>query len=75
MPLSCWHGNLTVPAAAADIRQLRRLNYRLTEKCEADIDELCSDACSFFTGQACGGRVLRCLTNKQDQVKNKVQLQ
>lgn len=49
-----------------------RLNYRLTDKCEADIDDLCSDACNFPTGQACGGRVLRCLTNKQDQVKSKV---
>ena len=51
---------------------VHRLNYRLTDKCEADIDDLCSDACNFPTGQACGGRVLRCLTNKQDQVKSKV---
>ena len=49
-----------------------RLNYRLTEKCEADIDDLCADACNFPTGQACGGRVLRCLTTKQDQVKSRV---
>jgi len=51
------------------------LNYRLTDKCENDIDVLCGDACSLYTGQACGGRVLRCLTTKQEQVKSKVRLQ
>jgi hypothetical protein len=49
----------------------RRLNYRLTEACEADIDALCTQECS-LGAQACGGRVLRCLTDKQDSIKSKV---
>ena len=51
---------------------LSRLNFRLSDKCEADIDNLCGEACALYTGQACGGRVLRCLTEKQDQVQSKV---
>lgn len=45
-----------------------RLNYRLSQACEKDIDTLCSDECSFYLGQACGGRVLRCLTEKYDKI-------
>lgn len=50
-----------------------RLNYRLTEACEEDIDALCAQECS-LGAQACGGRVLRCLTDKQDSIKTKVGL-
>lgn len=49
----------------------RRLNYRLNTACEADIDTLCAEECSPFLGSACGGRVLRCLTEKQDAIKSK----
>ena len=49
----------------------RRLNYRLNNACEADIDTLCAEECSPFLGSACGGRVLRCLTEKQDAIKSK----
>ena len=52
---------------------LRRLNYRLNEACEADIELLCAQECSPFGAQACGGRVLRCLTEKQDSIKSKVE--
>ena len=48
-----------------------RLNYRLSNACEADIDNLCASECTPFLGQACGGRVLRCLTEKQDSIKSK----
>lgn len=48
-----------------------RLNYRLSNACEADIDTLCAAECTPFLGQACGGRVLRCLTEKQDAIKSK----
>lgn len=48
-----------------------RLNYRLSNACEADIDTLCAAECTPFLGQACGGRVLRCLTEKQDSIKSK----
>lgn len=51
--------------------RLGRLNYRLSEACKEDIDTLCSEECSPFLGQACGGRVLRCLTEKQDNIKSK----
>ena len=47
-----------------------RLNYRLSRACQNDIEQLCSDECSPFLGQACGGRVLRCLTDKQDSIKS-----
>ena len=50
----------------------RRLNYRLNEACETDIELLCAQECSPFGAQACGGRVLRCLTEKQDSIKSKV---
>jgi hypothetical protein len=49
----------------------RRLNYRLNTACEADIDTLCAEECSPYLGSACGGRVLRCLTEKQDAIKSK----
>eukprot|EP00958_Prasinococcus_capsulatus_P008020 scaffold751_cov395-Prasinococcus_capsulatus_cf.AAC.27 len=45
-----------------------RLNYRLNQVCDSDIDSLCADACSPFMGQACGGTVLRCLQVKQNNV-------
>ncbi|BDA41257.1 probable Golgi apparatus protein 1 [Coccomyxa sp. Obi] len=48
-----------------------RLNFRLNTACEADIDTLCAEECSPFLGSACGGRVLRCLTEKQDAIKSK----
>ncbi|KAK9820440.1 hypothetical protein WJX72_010380 [[Myrmecia] bisecta] len=47
-----------------------RLNYRLNKACQTDIEQLCSDECSPFLGQACGGRVLRCLTDKQDAIQS-----
>ena len=50
---------------------LCRLNYRLSNACEADIDNLCAAECTPFLGQACGGRVLRCLTEKQDSIESK----
>ncbi|KAK9838535.1 hypothetical protein WJX81_005974 [Elliptochloris bilobata] len=48
-----------------------RLNYRLNVACKADIDALCTEECSPYLGQACGGRVLRCLTEKQDSITSK----
>ena len=55
---------------SANLPALHRLNFRLADKCEADIETLCGEECSLFMGQSCGGRVLRCLTEKQDQVKS-----
>eukprot|EP00242_Pyramimonas_sp_CCMP2087_P000757 CAMPEP_0198232122 /NCGR_PEP_ID=MMETSP1445-20131203/115560_1 /TAXON_ID=36898 /ORGANISM="Pyramimonas sp., Strain CCMP2087" /LENGTH=884 /DNA_ID=CAMNT_0043912773 /DNA_START=630 /DNA_END=3284 /DNA_ORIENTATION=- len=45
-----------------------RLNYRLNKACDAEIDELCPDVCSPFQGQACGGTVITCLKEKQDNI-------
>lgn len=45
-----------------------RLNYRLNAACELDIDELCAEQCSPFLGHACGGTVLRCLSDNKESV-------
>uniref|UniRef100_A0A061SDF6 Golgi apparatus protein 1 n=1 Tax=Tetraselmis sp. GSL018 TaxID=582737 RepID=A0A061SDF6_9CHLO len=47
-----------------------RLNYRLNVACELDIDELCAEQCSPFLGHACGGTVLRCLSDNKEKVQN-----
>ncbi|GAX77303.1 hypothetical protein CEUSTIGMA_g4749.t1 [Chlamydomonas eustigma] len=45
-----------------------RLNYRLNHACESDISRLCSNMCSTTPGSACGGLVLQCLQDKQDNI-------
>lgn len=45
-----------------------RLNYRLNKACDNEIDELCPDVCSPFQGQACGGTVIACLKEKQENI-------
>mmetsp|Transcript_18814 Transcript_18814/g.52452 ORF Transcript_18814/g.52452 Transcript_18814/m.52452 type:complete len:892 (-) Transcript_18814:83-2758(-) len=47
-----------------------RLNFRLHRACEVDVNELCSDVCSPFQGQACGGTVLRCLTDNREKIQD-----
>mmetsp|Transcript_2773 Transcript_2773/g.6900 ORF Transcript_2773/g.6900 Transcript_2773/m.6900 type:complete len:501 (-) Transcript_2773:276-1778(-) len=47
-----------------------RLNYRLNLACELDIDELCANDCSPFLGHACGGTVLRCLTENKENINS-----
>lgn len=47
-----------------------RLNYRLSHACELEIDMMCANACNPMMGEACGGQVLRCLSDKQDDIKN-----
>ena len=47
-----------------------RLNYRLSVACEQDVDSLCAQECHSSMGQSCGGRVLRCLTEKQEQLSS-----
>lgn len=48
-----------------------RLNFRLARACDDDITALCSNVCNPFQGEVCGGRVLQCLTQKQDQIQSK----
>lgn len=45
-----------------------RLNYRLNRACEVEVDRLCPDACSPFQGSACGGAVLKCLSEKKANI-------
>lgn len=45
-----------------------RLNYRLNKACDLEIDRLCADVCSPFSGQACEGTVIQCLTQKADNI-------
>eukprot|EP00951_Prasinocladus_malaysianus_P013425 scaffold101517_cov39-Prasinocladus_malaysianus.AAC.1 len=47
-----------------------RLNYRLSVSCEVEIDLHCADACGSGMGEACGGQVLRCLSDKRDDIKD-----
>ena len=46
-----------------------RLNFKLAEACKTDTAELCANKCE--ASQACGGQVLRCLTEKSDDIKSK----
>ena len=48
---------------------MRRLNYRLSIACHDTIMDKCADACtSTSIDQPCGGTVLRCLTEKLEEV-------
>ncbi|GLI60743.1 hypothetical protein VaNZ11_002971 [Volvox africanus] len=47
-----------------------RLNWRLNNACEAEIQKLCPNACSTTLGVTCGGLVLQCLQDKQDNITN-----
>lgn len=43
-----------------------RLNFKLAEACKADTKALCANKCK--DSQACGGQVLRCLTEQSDNI-------
>lgn len=45
-----------------------RLNYRLNQACDGDISKLCPNLCSKSLGTSCGGLVLQCLQDKQDNI-------
>ena len=48
---------------------LHRLNYRLSMACHETIQDKCADACvSKSVDQPCGGTVLRCLTEKMEEI-------
>ena len=61
---------LTASASAGPEPALaRRLNYRLNDACHDTITSKCGDACSSQgVEQPCGGTVLRCLTDKLDEI-------
>jgi hypothetical protein len=47
----------------------RRLNYRLSQACTEDLDNLCHHVCNVTSHHSpCGGMALRCLQDKQDEV-------
>ena len=59
---------------AADARRSGgdyRLHARLRAACDADVRSLCDAACPGAAEGACGGRVLACLTEKQEQLTSK----
>ena len=45
-----------------------RLMYRLSKACDGDINNMCATVCSPFSGQACGGTVLRCLVDNRANI-------
>lgn len=45
-----------------------RLNWRLNTACTSDIKRLCGGLCDTSSGQPCGGVVLQCLQDKQDNI-------
>jgi golgi apparatus protein 1 len=46
-----------------------RLNYRLEHACSRDVGNLCGkDVCDQGNEISCGGRVLRCLVDKKEQI-------
>ena len=47
-----------------------RFNFNLAKACKEDVSTLCKDACNLEQGQLCGGSVLRCLTEKRDEIKS-----
>jgi hypothetical protein len=51
-----------------------RLNYRLYSSCANDVRAMCQDvrdSCDVAdNGDICGGRVLRCLSTKMDDIKS-----
>ena len=51
-------------AAARDFR----LVPALQRNCRTDIQALCAEACDATKNEACGGRVVRCLREKRDQL-------
>ena len=53
----------------AKARHPCRLNYRLSMACHDTIMNKCADSCtSTSIDQPCGGTVLRCLTEKLDEI-------
>lgn len=44
------------------------MNHRLNLACSKVIDQNCADACPTFEDDVCGGRVLRCLTDIQENI-------
>eukprot|EP00878_Enallax_costatus_P015261 GHUV01015979.1.p1 GENE.GHUV01015979.1~~GHUV01015979.1.p1 ORF type:complete len:801 (+),score=251.73 GHUV01015979.1:135-2405(+) len=47
-----------------------RFNFRLKKMCKGDIERVCKDVCHPDEDQVCGGQVLRCLTEKLDELKS-----
>ncbi|KAK9865562.1 hypothetical protein WJX84_005695, partial [Apatococcus fuscideae] len=48
-----------------------RLNFRLANACHSTIASKCSDACGAINlEQPCGGKVLRCLTEKIEEIQD-----
>ena len=58
-------------SARLTLASLRRLNYRLNQACTEDLENLCSHICNVTSHRPpCGGLALRCLQDKQEEVRH-----
>jgi Golgi apparatus protein 1 len=60
---------MQVKAYEKEVGKDYRLNYRLATNCAKDVGALCANLCSSTDGSVCGGKVLRCLTDKIEDIK------
>ncbi|EFJ50582.1 hypothetical protein VOLCADRAFT_103797 [Volvox carteri f. nagariensis] len=60
--------NDEVSAYEAEISKDYRFNYRLHKACQKEVDKLCPGLCQNNDGSPCGGKVLRCLTDKIEDI-------
>ncbi|GIL97843.1 hypothetical protein Vretimale_3387, partial [Volvox reticuliferus] len=60
--------NDEVSAYEAEISKDYRFNYRLHKACQKEVDKLCPGLCQTNDGSPCGGKVLRCLTDKIEDI-------
>ncbi|GFR44890.1 hypothetical protein Agub_g6234 [Astrephomene gubernaculifera] len=57
-----------IKAYEAEISKDYRFNFRLKKACQKDVEKLCPGLCQTNDGSPCGGKVLRCLTDKIDDI-------
>ncbi|GLI58992.1 hypothetical protein VaNZ11_000814 [Volvox africanus] len=60
--------NDEVSTYEAEISKDYRFNFRLHKACQKEVDKLCPGLCQANDGSPCGGKVLRCLTDKIEDI-------
>lgn len=70
-PSTCSNAMRLQPGHRHQLSHAYRLNFRLRDSCKDDLATLCPDVCKDATKHACGGRALRCLTDKSAQIRAK----
>ena len=74
MQATCLHDVQEVNRFEREMSQDYRLNRHLFKACEEDVAVLCEDGCNAYDG-ACGGQVLRCLSEKRADIKKQARRQ